>query len=574
MDWVAMLEIAALAISSLWLSYTALNLYKSNRPRELYGLYMNTAGVFYLAMVAAWVLMFLFVFSGGFKDIVSIAIPSLTMLLPFFLIIAVGAASLFLEKSTDKIGFLIVVCTFLWQLSTAISSPLGWAMFALGAGYFFVGLTMLLGGSFLGGLLGSIYPETERKMKEWLQSPDSDDTYGNTNALWRWEAKSAPAVHAKSLGQMKRTHFPSSQAVQIFIFSFWSIAYAVAVETIGKDPAFFAQVSKDPIPIIFAPIFGLIIIFFACIIIYIIMSWLKSRQIGLKLDKATFAIGEQITGSVMLKLGKPKQARGLKLEFYGVKHTGRGKHRQQEIICQTSVELSPARLYQSGEAIPFSIGVPASVKDRMALPSAAGMLEQMSRANARFAWYVKATLDLPGEIDLAHVEEVKIVDLSISQPAAAAAMAESKGIRQKMFWISLAFFLIFTGIMIFQFVNFSAPGIDSKQAGVGSKQADAPAAAEPDIKGYKVTGDIPYGFTPPPMQVTLPGTIEIDGKQYALVPAKYVSANPYNDGKTTRTLWVVKVETDNFAIPASHSIDVYMDLVLENKTARASNFRR
>ena len=152
-------------------------------------------------------------------------------------------------------------------------------------------------------------------------------------------------------------------------------------------------------------------------------------------------------------------------------------------------------------------------------------------------------------------------------------MAESKGIRQKMIWISLAIFLIFTGIMIFQFVNFNAPSIDNKQAGADNKQAKAPAVAAPTIKGYKVTGDIPYGLKPPPMQATIPDTIEIDGKQYALVPTNYVSANPYSDGKTTRTIWLVKVEADSMAIPASRAIDVYMDLSLENGTARASNFR-
>jgi len=561
-----MLEIAALAISCLWLSYTALNLYKNNRPRELYSLYMNTAGIFYLAMVAAWVLMFLFVFSGGFKDIVSTATPMLTFLLPFFLIISIGAASQFMEKSTDRVGFVIVVGTFLWQLSTAISSTMDWAMFALGGGYFFVGTTMLLGGSFLGGLLGNIYPETERKMREWLQTPDSDDAYGNANALWRWQAKNTPAEHAASIAQMKQSHFPSSQVVQIFIFSFWSIAYAVAAETIGKDPAFFAQVGKDPIPIIFGPLFGLIFVFFACIIIYAIMSYLKGKQMALAFDKQQFALGENITGSVILKLGKPKQARGLRLEFYGVEHVGRGKGGSNRVICQSGMELSPARMYQSGETIPFSISMPAGVKEHIILPQGAGMLERMSRANSRILWYVKATLDLPGEIDLTQAEKVGIAVPAESQPAVAAAMAENKSVRQKMFWVSLAIFLIFTGGMIFQFATFSAPG-------TSGKQASAPAADAQIIKGYKMKGDIPYGFTPPPMQVTLPDTIEINGSQYALAPAKYVSANPYNDGKTTRTIWVVKVETDDMAIPASHAIDVYMDLTIEGGIARASNFR-
>ncbi|MCX6771698.1 MAG: hypothetical protein NTX79_06600 [Candidatus Micrarchaeota archaeon] len=571
MDTLAVLSTLGMVISSLWLSYTALNLYKGGKPRELYGFYMNTAGLFSLVAVAAWVLMFAFVFSGGFKDAASIALAVFSpFLLPFFIIIAISAASLFLSKSTDKVGFIVVIGTFIWQLSIALTSSYGWAMFALGMGYFLALMTMLVGGSFLGGILGNFYPATEAKMREWLQSPDPDDTYGQANALWRWSAKNNPAQHAINIAQMKQTHFPSSQVVQIFLYSFWSILYAVAAETVGKDPAFFAQISKDPFPFIFGPFFGLIFLFFACIIIYGILVWRKSKQMELKLDKASFAIGEQVTGNIILKLDKPKQARGLKLEFYGVKTTGSGKHSHHEVICQTSIDLSPARMYQRGESIPFSIGVPASVRAYISLSSASSTWEKMAIVDARLEWNVKATLDLPGEIDLAQIADIKITDPNANLQEIAAVAAESKGIRQKMSIIPIAIFLIFIGFFIFQFISIAA------QHDATSLSADPLHNSQGDaqvIKGYKMTVDIPRSFTPPPMLAVLDDTIEINGKQYALNASNYVSANPYNDGKSTRIIWVVKVDTKNMTIPDSHKMDIYMDLSLEGGVARASNYR-
>ena len=580
MDLIETISIASVVLSFLWLSYAALNLYKGGKPRELYGLYMNTAGMFYIVMVAAWVLMFLYVFSGGFMDAISMALVSLSFLLPFFIIIGIGAASMFLEKSTDKIGFLVVVGTFIWQLSAAISSTWGGAMFALGVGYFFVGMTMLIGGSFLGGLLGNFFPDSEKKMREWLQSSDSDDTYGQVNALWRWQAKNTPEQHAISVAQMKQSHFPSSQVVQIFIFSFWSIAYAVAMETIAKDPEFLATILKDPIPFIFGPFFGFIFLFFAFIIIYAILASRKSKKMELKLDKSSFAIGEKITGTVILKLDKPKQARGLRLEFYGVEHAGDSAR----VICQASVDLSPARLYQNGESVPFAIDVPAGAKRYISLPPTTSTLEKMSRINTRIAWNVKATLDLPEEIDLAQIADIKITDPNANLQEVAAVTAESKAIRQKLSIIPIVIFLIFAGFFIFQFISIATNGgaTSSPVGPAQGSQANAHAMQTSEkikpppvqfVSGYKMQLQIPYGYDPPPMAATLPSKITLNSIIYQLKARKYISANPYNDSGYILTTWLVEVKTDNMTIPATRTIDVYMDLTVEDIAVYATNFR-
>ena len=525
-------------------------------------------------MVAAWVLMFAWVATGGF-NLSSLfssgdGIFSLMVILPFFFIIAISAAALFSAKSSDKIGFFIVVATFIWQLSIALSSKFSWAMFALGIGYFLIGMTMLVGGRFLGGLLANIYPESERKIREWLQTPEADDTYKQTNSLWNRLVKSSPAMQSQQAEQMKQYHYPSSQVVQVFFYSFWSIIYMLAVETVGKDPAFLAPILKDPVPFIFGPFFGFIIIFFACIIIYAILAWRKSRQMGLKLDKESFAIGEQITGAIILKLDKPKQARGLRLEFYGVETTGSGKSSHHMVVCQQSMELSSARLYQSGESIPFTILMPAGVKDYVSPPPTNSMLEKMSRINTRMEWNVKATLDLPGEIDLMQVERIKIVDPNTSPQAAAAAAVETKNIRGKMFLIGIAIILLFIGFGMF-LVYFGSP--------TSAKAAQAPPAPSPSIplNGYKIAGEIPYGFTLPPMQAVLPESISVDGTQYELdvspQDSQFISTSTYNSNNSIQRLWVVRVATDNMAIPSSHKIDIYADLALQDGIAHATNFR-
>jgi len=407
MDALSALSFLGLLISFIWLAYTALNLYKSGQPRELYSLYMNTSGLFYLFMVAAWVLMFAFASTNGFANMASwFGFSSLITLIPFIFIISIGFASAFASKNADKVGFLMLAGTFIWQVSSALSSEYEWAMFALGIGYFLAAAIMLFGGNLFGGVLATLYPDAEKKMREWLQSADANDTYGQSNAIWKGYAKAMPAQYALAVEQQKSSYPPRVQAVQIIIFSAWSMLYAAAAEFAAADPSILAQISKDPAPFIFGPFFGLIIIFFASMLIYGILGWRQSKQMEILLDKKEFAIKEPITGSIHLKFGKDKQARSLMVGFYGERQESK-KHSIR--FCEIETKLSGARTYLKGESIPFSIAMPQDVESKLRPRAPANEMEKFIRRYEGLpVWRITAKLDIPNEIDISQEVEVKI----------------------------------------------------------------------------------------------------------------------------------------------------------------------
>jgi hypothetical protein len=118
------------------------------------------------------------------------------------------------------------------------------------------------------------------------------------------------------------------------------------------------------------------------------------RQLQLRLGKQVYSPGEKITGSVILNLGKEKQARSLTVRFYGLR--GRGKRKLR--ICSTEAEVSGERTYRKGESLFFSLVVPRESR----------FLGEDAELDGRTFWHVEAQLDIPREVDLIAREPVEL----------------------------------------------------------------------------------------------------------------------------------------------------------------------
>ena len=148
---------------------------------------------------------------------------------------------------------------------------------------------------------------------------------------------------------------------------------------------------------------------------YFLYKLVAGLRLEVKLDKITFALGEPITGSVIINKEMKKQARSLKVYFYGLERLGRRNVR----VCEKITILSGARTFRKGETIPFSISMPPSVKDyfgatrpRMEDRYANVMLGLSSSVQV---WHVEAKLDLPGELDMSNFVMLRVTDKASSQ---------------------------------------------------------------------------------------------------------------------------------------------------------------
>ena len=128
------------------------------------------------------------------------------------------------------------------------------------------------------------------------------------------------------------------------------------------------------------------------------------------LDKYTFSPGETITGKVNLKLNQPKQARALRIDFYGeiVQHSRRSSSTRR--VHTFSVQASGERAYNNGESIPFTLIIPSV--SGSALP--AGVPDIISNIMAAFtpkpAWYIHASLDAPLSMDINKRVQIVLLD--------------------------------------------------------------------------------------------------------------------------------------------------------------------
>lgn len=139
-------------------------------------------------------------------------------------------------------------------------------------------------------------------------------------------------------------------------------------------------------------------------------------SIDLKLNGLNFSPGQKITGTAILSLQQPKQARALRLEFYGEIKRRSGKHTHTERVYQITQILSGEKLYRSGESFPFEITVP-----EVATISAPGILGTIVGMFApRPIFYVHASLDAQNEFDINKRVQVnvtgKAVDVSTAFP--------------------------------------------------------------------------------------------------------------------------------------------------------------
>ncbi|MFA5930338.1 MAG: hypothetical protein WC861_05635 [Candidatus Micrarchaeia archaeon] len=142
----------------------------------------------------------------------------------------------------------------------------------------------------------------------------------------------------------------------------------------------------------------------------------KGKQLQLKIDRPAYSPGEEITGSIILFLDKGKQARSLKVRFYGMQRSG--KHRYQ--VCRTETILSGARVYQRGESLGFSLVVPSDAM-KYSQDATRYLIKAAGYENANATdWYVEAQLDIPNEIDIIKREPVGLLAPGGAQAAPAA----------------------------------------------------------------------------------------------------------------------------------------------------------
>jgi len=135
-------------------------------------------------------------------------------------------------------------------------------------------------------------------------------------------------------------------------------------------------------------------------------------SIEIVLEKHEFAPGETIRGTVKLNLNSPKEARGLRVEFYGEKqekaiHSSRHNSNSTVRVFQVAKTLAEKGKFASKD-YPFEIEVPASV----ILPNGGGMLGFFTGIfTVPVKYYVSSSLDLPMSFDIS-----KKVQVSIEQP--------------------------------------------------------------------------------------------------------------------------------------------------------------
>lgn len=132
-------------------------------------------------------------------------------------------------------------------------------------------------------------------------------------------------------------------------------------------------------------------------------------KIGIVLDKHDYSPGEKIRGTLSLKVKKPVKANELRLEFIGERkstttHGGKARHRTDHIY-KFEMPLDGENEYSGEKEYPFEISIPSDILDRGAKPEGAlGSALQAAQFLAgsfnRISWYVKASLDIPGGMDI------------------------------------------------------------------------------------------------------------------------------------------------------------------------------
>ena len=138
----------------------------------------------------------------------------------------------------------------------------------------------------------------------------------------------------------------------------------------------------------------------------------KGRALEIKLDKQVYLIGEALTGRIIFNLEKEKQARALKVRFYGREPSTNDRSPSQ--YCDVEVPLAEARTFRKGDSFRFSIPMPAEVQN---------YYREGTPFNTGPCWFVEAQLELPGEMDM---ENKIIVNLKSNPKAQSAPTVQTK----------------------------------------------------------------------------------------------------------------------------------------------------
>ena len=147
-------------------------------------------------------------------------------------------------------------------------------------------------------------------------------------------------------------------------------------------------------------------------------------KIDLKIAKTNFAFGEVISGELVLNLKKPKKARQLRVALQATERrtnfstnisTGKTTPREQDVIIfSTEAIVGGEKEYPVGEArYSFSVQAPQQLSTspnplgtmRIGPISTQGFMASFGK---RIRWELKASLDVPGSVDVSKNVQVSV----------------------------------------------------------------------------------------------------------------------------------------------------------------------
>ena len=160
------------------------------------------------------------------------------------------------------------------------------------------------------------------------------------------------------------------------------------------------------------------IMLFIAFVIFILLRAKGSSQMEIKLDKTAFALGEPITGTILLNLDKAKAAKDLKASLHGIQRA----NKSSTVIYQYDFVVAPGQTFTPGESFRFSIPIPMEATkyyvEIARSPSYDNQFERMKFDITRATpprWYVGASLNT-GFWGISQSAEVSILPMDGSMP--------------------------------------------------------------------------------------------------------------------------------------------------------------
>ncbi|MBU0636020.1 hypothetical protein KKE06_03270 [Candidatus Micrarchaeota archaeon] len=137
-------------------------------------------------------------------------------------------------------------------------------------------------------------------------------------------------------------------------------------------------------------------------------------KIEIKTEKLNYAPGETISGTVFLKVNKPKKAKRVYIEFYGEQtQTQRGlrmggktsfsSKSQTKKIFSLLTYLDGEKEYLGEKEYSFQIKLPSELvpqKPEGALGEVVSAAQFLGGIPSQPKWYLKANLDISGGLDI------------------------------------------------------------------------------------------------------------------------------------------------------------------------------